>query len=245
MRMIYAIVLALALLAGAPVFASQTAAQDTSGASRKAAAPASQEPASPESASPESASPESAPQKPASHEQAKKVVEKLDATLLDVMQNAADLGYAGRYNKLRPVVTKVFDLPQIAHLAVRGYWDKFSDSQKKTFLKAFKKLSIDQYASRFDDYEGETIHMLGVAKMPGGALLVKTEIVPEKKDDAVTLAYALRKDGEGNWRIVNVIAKGVSNLALKRSQYEGVLKKQGVDAFIERIEKKAAALPDA
>jgi len=47
----------------------------------------------------------------------------------------------------------------------------------------------------------------------------------------------LKKKGE-SWRIINIIANGVSDLALKRSEYTSILKKDGFDALIIKINEK-------
>ena len=49
---------------------------------------------------------------------------------------------------------------------------------------------------------------------------------------------------DGNWRVINVIADGVSDLALRSSQYEQIFKERGFDgllAWIREQEKKTAA----
>jgi phospholipid transport system substrate-binding protein len=47
----------------------------------------------------------------------------------------------------------------------------------------------------------------------------------------------LKKKGD-NWRIINIIANGVSDLALKRSEYTSVLKREGFDDLIAKINEK-------
>ena len=41
-----------------------------------------------------------------------------------------------------------------------------------------------------------------------------------------------------NWRIINIIANGVSDLALKRSEYTNILQREGFDALIAKINEK-------
>jgi len=169
------------------------------------------------------------------------VVEKLHARLLSVMQNAETLGYAGRYKKLQPVIDDSFDLAGLARSSVRGYWKEFSPAQQKAFTQDFRRLSIDTYAQRFDGYNGESFETLETSDMARGYQQVKTHLI-KANGEPVSLNYVLAPSQE-SWRIVNVVAQGVSDLALKRSQYVGVLKKQGVDAFLQRIAAQVKALP--
>jgi phospholipid transport system substrate-binding protein len=66
----------------------------------------------------------------------------------------------------------------------------------------------------------------------------------------VQLDYRLRKaNGNGDWRIVDVYLNGtVSELALRRSEYSSLIKREGFQALLaalhERIDSLAAAPAD-
>lgn len=169
------------------------------------------------------------------------VVEALHAELLQVMKNADELGYAGRYRQLEPVIKRSFDLPALARSSVRGYWDKFTPAQQEQFIADFRRLSIATYAQRFDGYDGEIFKTLETSEIARGNLRVKTRLI-KRDGESVSLDYILAPQ-DGAWRIVNVVAQGVSDLALKRSQYVGVLKKQGVETFLARIQAQVQELP--
>jgi len=57
----------------------------------------------------------------------------------------------------------------------------------------------------------------------------------------VQLDYVLQEEA-GRWRIVNVVANGVSDLSLKRADYGSIMKKQGFDLLVEKLEAQVAAL---
>jgi phospholipid transport system substrate-binding protein len=46
------------------------------------------------------------------------------------------------------------------------------------------------------------------------------------------------KEKGNSWRIINIIANGVSDLALKRSEYTTILQREGFDALINKINEK-------
>ena len=52
-------------------------------------------------------------------------VDRLHATLLDVMQNADSLGFPGRRERLSPVIREAFDLPFIVKVVLGRYWGNF------------------------------------------------------------------------------------------------------------------------
>jgi phospholipid transport system substrate-binding protein len=53
----------------------------------------------------------------------------------------------------------------------------------------------------------------------------------------VKFDYQMKKKDEG-WQIINIIADGVSDLALKRSEYTSILSRDGFDVLIAKITEK-------
>jgi phospholipid transport system substrate-binding protein len=75
--------------------------------------------------------------------------------------------------------------------------------------------------------------------MPREQVLVRTRII-KGKDEVARLDYVLRETKDG-WRIINIIANGVSDLALKRVEYRSILERDGFPALIDMLKKKIAA----
>ena len=69
----------------------------------------------------------------------------------------------------------------------------------------------------------------------GGVVVHARLSVPDDKD--VKFDYMLKEKG-ASWRIINIIANGVSDLALKRSEYTTILQRDGFDALIAKINEK-------
>jgi phospholipid transport system substrate-binding protein len=167
---------------------------------------------------------------------AAKVVERLHAELLDVMKQAKALGYEGRYQRLAPVVISSYDLPFISKVVVGRYWSEFSPEQKDQFVNTFTKLSIATYANQFNGYSGEHFKTISAEESTRGRLLIKTVLI-KANGEQVELDYMLHQK-EHQWQIINVFAQGVSDLSLKRAQYTSYLKKEGFDAFLQRLNEK-------
>jgi phospholipid transport system substrate-binding protein len=55
--------------------------------------------------------------------------------------------------------------------------------------------------------------------------------------EPVRFDYILR-NGKDGWRIVNVLADGVSDLALKRVEYRAILQRDGFATLIDMLKKK-------
>ena len=152
------------------------------------------------------------------------------------MKQGETLGYKGRYEKLESVVVSSHDLTKIARIVVGKEWKKFTNEQKIKLTDIFSRLSIATYAYNFKSYSGESFRYLSEDETARGGVIVHSVLVlPEDKD--VKFDYMLKKKGD-NWRIINIIASGVSDLALKRSEYTSVLKREGFEALIAKIQEK-------
>ena len=166
------------------------------------------------------------------------VVERLHASLLNIMKEAKEMGYQGRYDRLAPVITASFDFPFIAKIVVGRYWEGFSDEEKKKFVDTFTRLSVATYAGRFDGYSGERFKVISSKETRRGLVVVRTLLI-KSEGDKIELDYILHKN-ENKWNIINVIADGVSDLSLKRTDYTSFLRKNGFDDFIDKLNEKIA-----
>jgi phospholipid transport system substrate-binding protein len=171
-----------------------------------------------------------------SGETAKQVVEKFQAELIAVMKNGKQLGYAGRYEKLSEPVSNSHDLTKIARIVVGKEWEKLSEAQQQQLVDIFVRLSIASYAHNFKDFSGESFVFDSEEETTRGGVVVHSHlIIPD--DKPVKFDYMLKEKGN-SWRIINIIANGVSDLALKRSEYTSILQREGFDALMAKINEK-------
>lgn len=167
---------------------------------------------------------------------AKEIVVEFQNELLNVMKQGEQLGFQGRYNKLEAAIIKSHDLTKIARIVVGKEWKKLSDQQKLELTDVFSRLSISAYAHNFKSYSNESFENLSEDQTARGGIIVRSIFtLPEDKD--VKFDYMLKKKGN-SWRIINVIANGVSDLALKRSEYTSILKREGFASLIAKIKEK-------
>jgi len=167
---------------------------------------------------------------------AKQVVEKFQTELIAVMKNGKQLGYAGRYDKLYDPVLNSHDLTKIARIVVGKEWEKLSEAQQQKLVDVFIRLSVASYAHNFKNYSGESFVFDSEEETTRGGVVVHSHlIIPD--DKPVKFDYMLKEKGN-SWRIINIIANGVSDLALKRSEYTTILQRDGFDALIAKINEK-------
>jgi phospholipid transport system substrate-binding protein len=167
---------------------------------------------------------------------ATEVVEELHAALLSAMKDGDKIGYQGRFDQLAPVIRSSFDMPFISRTVLGKHWENLKDEQRSRFIEAFTQQSIATYAANFDSYSGERFKTISEKEVSGGRILVQSQLI--KSDGGqVQLDYLLHRTGS-QWRIVNIIAEGVSDLALKRADYSAFLKRNGFEALLKKLNEK-------
>lgn len=169
---------------------------------------------------------------------ARGTVETLHAALLEAMKGGAQLGFEGRRKQLAPVLNQVFDFKTISRLVSGRHWSGMSETQKNDFVEVFAQLSAATYADNFDEFGGERFETRA-SEQKKNAEVVRTVLLATDGDE-VSLNYLLAKSGT-EWRIVNVIAEGVSDISLKRTEYAAVIAQEGVDGLIAKLRAKVAS----
>ncbi len=170
-------------------------------------------------------------------ETASVVISHLNDSLLAVMKNAHSLGYNGRYQKLDSVIRETHDLERIARFSVGKSWSNLTEQQRETFIDKFSRYSIATYVNRFNGFGGESFKTLKEQDLPRGRVLVKA-LLESPEYGVVNFDYILDQDDSGKWKILNIMADGVSDLALKRAHYTDVIKKKGIDSLIDELVEK-------
>jgi phospholipid transport system substrate-binding protein len=171
-------------------------------------------------------------------------IQSLYDALLDAMKQGEQLGFEGRYQKLEPVIHKVFDVATMCKIAMGGYWTSLPTDKKNAVLVAFDKYTVSTWASRFKAFKNEKFEVGATKPVPNDRVLVESKIV-KSDGEPVELNYVLRKTAEG-WQVIDVyLAGAISQLTQMRSEFSEPLQKGGVDALIQQLDQKVKQLQEA
>jgi len=172
------------------------------------------------------------------------VIQSLYDALLDAMKQGEQLGFDGRYQKLEPVIHKVFDVATMCKIALGGYWTTLSTDKKNAVLVAFDKYTVSTYASRFKAYNNQKFIVGVTRQVPNDRVLVESKLV-KSDGEPIELNYLFRKTADG-WRVIDVyLAGAISQLTQMRSEFSEPLQKGGVDALIQQLDQKVKQLQEA
>jgi phospholipid transport system substrate-binding protein len=158
--------------------------------------------------------------------------------LLQAMQRGAELGSSGRHQLLEPIITQTFDFDTIGRIVLGSHWSTLTPEQQRTFIDRFTVLTIATYTDNFSAFNGESFTTNG-SERQANSIIVHTEM--HTGDETIRFDYVLRGQQQ-QWRIVNVLAQGVSDIALKRADYGAVVDNQGFEFLLGKLDEKIKQL---
>ena len=167
------------------------------------------------------------------------VVTGFHEVLIGNMKQGAALGCSGRQGRIASAVDGSFDLPYLASKVMRRQWKTLTPDQQASFTSTFRDLVLATYTSQFASFGGEKFETLATRDLADGTRQVNARLTPGS-GNPVNFDYVLH-EVNGEWRIVNVVADGVSDLAIRASQYDKAFKAVGFDGLLKQIESQTAA----
>jgi phospholipid transport system substrate-binding protein len=108
--------------------------------------------------------------------------------------------------------------------------------QRRRYLETYTTWSVAHYAHRFDSYSGQRFEVLPAAEQNARTVTIVSRLISSDAE-AVDFHYKLRSIGD-KWQIVDIQIEGVSQLALTRGQFVGILSRGGFDALISKLTDK-------
>ena len=166
-------------------------------------------------------------------------VEGFHEDLLKSMRGT-QMSHQQRYNMLHQAMQVLFDFRLISRLILGQNWRTLEKAEQEKFQDLLTQLSVATYASRFNTYNGETFETVGEKEISPKKKLVNTRL-NRPKNEPISLDYLLHKDKQG-WKIIGVIASGINDLALKRTEYSRIIKKHGINTLFHELSEKITSI---
>ncbi len=159
-------------------------------------------------------------------------------TLLASMKQGKQLGFKGRYDKLKPVIEQSFDLPGMTRLSVGPAWDKMTPQEQQSLTTALSRYTIANYAANFNSFDGEKFVVEPTSTARGADKIVASKLITGK--ETIPFNYRMRQVGS-NWKVIDIFLNGyVSQIAKQRSDFGATVQTGGAAA----LEKKLDTLSD-
>lgn len=139
------------------------------------------------------------------------------------------LPLSARATKFEGVVKAYYDMPTIASLVIGPGWASASAADKAAVIAALTRHSAVSLAKNFASYDGTPFKVDPKPIARAGSQVVKVTIGSD------TLFFRMHQSGS-EWRILDVISGGVSQLALQRADLQTTVA-QGLPAVVKKLEQ--------
>jgi len=163
------------------------------------------------------------------------------ALLADLDANRAK--YRKDITQLYKVVDTIFlphvDVDFAAQQVLGKYWRTATPDQRKRFVTAFYRSLLTTYGDALLEFTGDRMRILpfqGDATQPRAS--VRTEI-KRSNGASVAVAYSLRKDASGVWKVWDVVIEGISYVKSFREDFGLEIERKGLDGLLQRLEGSA------
>lgn len=171
---------------------------------------------------------------------AKSTVSTYHTRLLSAIADPKNDSDTMRFNALAPTMDEAFDFETMTKTIIGRNWAKADDTTKAELLAAFRQVSIAIYADQFAGLKQGEFVVSGTRDGPRGLKLVDSKL--KTPEESVPLVYVLRKK-DNVWRIIDVLLDGgISELAVRASEYSNTLKTSGPKGLVTSLNDQAKAL---
>jgi len=151
---------------------------------------------------------------------------------------------AVRKLRFRKLLNEAFDLSEIGRFVLGRYWRRADAAQRSDFLDAFEGMMLHRFLPLFSKISDEKFEIGPSRPYRNNPDFVSVESELRQGDgETIHVNWRVRKHGE-IYKIVDIVAEGVSIAVTLRSEYVSVLKRNGgdVDALTRVLREKAKGL---
>lgn len=152
------------------------------------------------------------------------------------------LNQAQKEQNFRDLFRATFDLPAISRFVLGKHWRRASTGQRQAFIDAFEEMHMRRFLPLFAEYSADVISVLKVqqdAAKPSVSLVSTTIQQPEGEPFSVVWRIM---DQDGQYKVLDIVAEGVSMAIALRHEYGAVVKTHGLDGLIAMIREKSEEL---
>lgn len=167
-------------------------------------------------------------------ESAKQMVDGLAKQAITSLQKDSKDQQKQRFTQL---LGSHFDSAKIGQFALGRYNRQLTPAQRTEYNALFKKMVVNVYTARFQEYSGQTVTVTGARKdEKSGDILVNSRINQPSGGEPVPVDWRIR-----GGKIIDVIVTGVSMSVTQRDDFASVIAKGGgkIDALLTYLRQRA------
>ena len=169
------------------------------------------------------------------------LVKKITADVLAAVKSDKQLAAGDKQKALKLAEEKVLpyiDFEEATRLAVGRAWAQATPEQRKRLTAEFRNMLVRTYSNAISGYEGQTLKVLPARGKQDGKdeETVHTQFI-RAGGQPLPIDFQMRKAGNA-WKVYDISVEGVSLVLTYRSDFDAVVKQEGLDGLIKRLSQK-------
>ena len=158
----------------------------------------------------------------------------IDEVIKIAKKDSMESSKGDRRIAMQKAIDERFNYSQMVRRSLGKTYDSLSDQKKQNFIKLFKGLLENSYASKLESYRDEKINFLDEV-VKGKYALVKTNIV--RSNNTIRVDYKLIL-GNGQWKVYDFVIEGVSMIRNYKTQFTKIIRRDSYEVLVEKLTKK-------
>jgi phospholipid transport system substrate-binding protein len=155
---------------------------------------------------------------------------------------SVELSEAQKEENFRQLFRSAFDVPAITRFVLGKYWRRASEAQRQDFLAAFEELHMRRFLPLFAKYDEEAIKVESVLAEEAKPNLYRVSSrIDRSEGEPIAVVWRIQDTGE-SYKILDIVAEGVSMAISLRHEYSAVAKTHGIDNLLDQMRNKSAEL---
>ena len=170
------------------------------------------------------------------------LVQKVTEEVLTAIKSDKQLAAGDRQKALKLAEEKVLpyiDFEEATRLAVGRSWSQATPEQRKKLVGEFRNMLVRTYSNSIEAYQGQTLKVLpsrGAKSDSKDEATVRTQFV-RAGGKPLPIDFQMRKEAQG-WKVYDIAVEGISLVLTYRSEFDAVVKQEGIDGLIKRLTQK-------
>lgn len=173
----------------------------------------------------------------ASAEDAGAFLDALNKTAIETLNDTA-ISEDQRLQEFRKLAQKSFDVPRISKFVLGINWRRATPAQREEFLDVFEDINLRRFMPLFTRYSDQKFTVTKVRQhREKPRLYFVTSTISRDQSPTATVEWRVTKRDD-EYRILDVVAEGVSMALTLRKEYGSVVKNSGLDGLIAQLRAK-------
>jgi phospholipid transport system substrate-binding protein len=118
------------------------------------------------------------------------------------------------------------------------YANKVPREKLLEFVSVFREYLITSYAVALGYYDDQLVEFAPAMEFDGRSDVTVRAVIKDGDRPDIKVAFQVRKDRQSDqWQVYDMVAEGISLLTNKRTEFESILRQDGIDKVIELMRK--------